>query len=215
MKIVNAKSKVAEKKPAKKKATPKKRKNVPVPKKKSFTKLDEFPEDVQKKVRATARTMKNKEPWKLRRYQSDCLPSMPRRKEDIQVKSQALQDVGGYDSNGGLIFTLVKKLQTFAEVASAKGATDLRVRHRHFAMTAWRKETDAEFQKRVDKINYERAKLLAIKEAIVEKDKEEEKRKTLEDRKDQGAALRNLIEKMGVTQIQKALDRHKSKTKVK
>ena len=200
MHITNTKSAVA-----KKKTAPKKKVEVSE-KKKPPSRLHEFPEDIQKKARKFAADLAKNQVWKLRGFKNNGLERLPRGKDTIRVKKQTLDDLGGYDSDGGHIAAFIKRLYKFVEAAQAKGATDLRISYRRVVLVANRKETDAEFQNRYDDVTIQRAYTLAVREVIAERDKkqkvEEKERVKLDELKDFHASVKRL----GCDRAQKIID---------
>lgn len=194
-------------KAAQKKNDPKK----PVPttttkKKKAPTKLHEFPEGIQVKARNFAEKMNKNRSWRMKAFAQDSLEALPRRKDNITVKEQSFPSVGGYNSDGGLLATLLNNVSRFMETARAKGATEFRVVFRSLDLTARRKETDAEFQKRVDEATLVRAQQLAVREIQLEQVKKGEKERVERLKLSELTDFHRTVKRLGHKKAQKIID---------
>jgi hypothetical protein len=186
----------------------------PKPKKKAMIKgLAAIPETVLAKARQKIENMmksshRHSVTWKAQ----DTLPAIPRKKVSKKVKQASLPAVGGsyYDdrNKGGDLDSFLKRVSKHAETAQGKGATDLFVTHNGVTVAGYRDETDAEFIKRRDEAELERAIILVardMKKEVEEKEEAAEKVRREQQRRDN---FTNALDTMPKKDLNRILKQH-------
>ena len=157
----------------KKKATKKKTKKRTPP-----LKFEDFSPQVQKSATFKVRHIKGEGAWRLENAAGKSLPTVPTKKKlKVQVVARVNSERRGWDKTYHPIKGFLKNVATALAEAEKQGAVDCKIRVSHYdgvKIFGHRQETDAEFQKRVQDVEVERATIVLARRLHKEMNKKEQ-----------------------------------------